>query len=144
MKRKLLIVLFCVLVAALAAALTACGLFGLSGKDKKNNTTEKVDVADMPVKGTIEGEVYYDPEQNGIVWGAVEGADYYLVKFGCDDSERKFGSNFAGNTFFVGDNVFYVFAVSKNNTKTEVKSQEFYKTPLNLVLDKANDSVTWT
>ena len=144
MKRKLSIVLFCVLVAALAAALTACGLFGLSGKDKKNNTTEKVNVADMPVKGTIEGEVYYDPEQNGIVWGAVEGADYYLVKFGCDDSERKFGSNFAGNTFFVGDNVFYVFAVRKNNTKTEVKSQEFYKTPLNLVLDKANDSVTWT
>ena len=144
MKRKLSIVLFCVLVAALAAALTACGLFGLSGKDKKNNTTEKVDVADMPVKGSIDGDVYFDSERNGIVWNAVEGAEYYLVKFGSGDAERRFGDNFAGINAFTGDKIFSVLAVRENNTKTEVKTQEFSKTELYLALDKATDSVTWT
>ena len=144
MKRRLSIVLFCALVAILAAIFSSCTFFGRKYNGKPNSNGASLEVEDMPVKGTIGGEIYYEPERDGIVWDAVPDADYYLVKFGSEDVARRFNGNFAGVTYFSGDNVFSVFAVRGNQTKTEVKTQEFSKTELNLALDKAADSVTWT
>ena len=138
MKRVVRSSLLILLVALIATFLFACDL----GGDKKDNNDVKVD--DMAVVGEIEGSVYYDPDIDKICWGNVTDAKSYIVKFGKDDSERTFGSNEAGFTSFTGDDVFYVYAVRNDNTKTAVKSQAFTKAKLDLHIDKENDAAAWT